>query len=73
MHTNFAPGVEMKLFKSNLTVRRTAVGVPQLPGKLIRFTPIVILVVFFGLLFPIIATYVYISDIIEAFYWYLFF
>ena len=41
MDMNFALGVDMMLLKRSLTVRRSAVGVPQLPGKLIRLPPIV--------------------------------
>ncbi len=39
---NFALGVEMMLLNISLTVRRSAVGVPQSLGQLTRFPPIVI-------------------------------
>ena len=38
---NFAFLVEMMLLRSSFTVSRSAVGVPQSPGKLTRFPPIV--------------------------------
>ena len=42
MVMNFALGVEMILLNISLMVRRSAVGVPQSPGWLIRSPPIVI-------------------------------
>ncbi len=39
---NLALGVEMTLLNISLTVRRSAVGVPQSSGYLIRFPPIMI-------------------------------
>jgi hypothetical protein len=44
MDMNFALGVDMMLLKRSLIVRRSAVGVPQSPGLLMRLPPIVILV-----------------------------
>ncbi len=47
---NLAFNVEMMLFNRSLTVRRSAVGVPQTPGKLTRLPPIVILVLYLSFL-----------------------
>ena len=47
---NFALVVEMMLLRSSLTVRRSAVGVPQSSGKLMRFPPIVIRVLYLSFL-----------------------
>jgi hypothetical protein len=41
---NFVLGVDMMLLSRNLTVSRSTVGVPQSLGLLMRFPPIVILV-----------------------------
>ncbi len=47
---NFAFLVERMLLRSSFTVSRSAVGVPQSPGKLTRFPPIVIRVLYLSFL-----------------------
>ena len=46
---NFAPLVEMMLFINSLTVSRSAVGVPALPGKCTLLPQMTLLLVFLGL------------------------
>ena len=49
---DFALGVEIMLLRRSFTVRRSAVGVPQSPGKLTRFPPIVMRVLYLSFLPP---------------------
>jgi hypothetical protein len=50
MDMNFSLDVEMMLLRSSLTVSRSAVGVPQSPGYLMRLPPIVIFVLYLSFL-----------------------